>query len=372
MKRVYLVASGIASGLALTLKENWRMLMGGQSAVQPVDYFDASAIDYRLVSAASELRKNNYPNLIQELTRRAIRQIGIVPKNTFTIWTGIKGNAPFIESGLKKETLHLPRDYRQWIEKEYSLTAPGMEVNAACASSTIGLALGAQKIAFGEQSSVLVSGADLASRFVHLGFSALKALTAKAARPFDANRDGLVLGDGACALLLTDEQTAAENGFEKLSEISGWGISNDANHITGPARDGIGLILAIQQSLRMAEIEAGDVQAFCAHGTATQYNDGMELTAIETLFGERRFPVFSVKGAIGHTLGAAGGIETAFSALALKEKIVPPTAGFFEPEERAEGRVSDKAQAFSGDNILTSNSGFGGVNAALMLKKVNE
>ncbi len=370
MKRVYLVASGIASGLAITLKENWQMLMDGQSAVRPVDYFDASAIDYRLVSIASELRKNNYPNFNQELARQAIQQISAIPKNTFTIWTGIKGNAQFIESGLEEKILHLPRDYRKWIEQEYSLTVSGMEVNAACASSTVGIALGAQKIAFGEQFSVLVCGADLASRFVHLGFSALKALTAKAARPFDTSRDGLVLGDGACALLLADEQTADENEFEKLAEISGWGISNDANHITGPARDGIGLILAIQQSLRMAEMEADEVQAFCAHGTATQYNDGMELTAIETLFEQRRFPVFSVKGAIGHTLGAAGGIEAALSALALNEKVVPPTVGLLEPEERAEGRVSNKTQTFAGDNILTTNSGFGGVNAALMLKRV--
>ena len=334
-----------------------------------MDYFDATAIDYKLVSAASELRKQNYSNLIQELARRALRQIASIPKDTFTIWTGIKGNAPFIESGLQGKTLHLPRDYRQWIEQEYALTASGMEVNAACASSTTGLAIGTQKIAFGEESSVLVCGADLASRFVHLGFSALKALTATAARPFDVNRDGLVLGDGACAVLLTDEQTANENGFEKLAEISGWGISNDANHITGPARDGIGLILAIRQALKMAQINTDDVQAFCAHGTATQYNDGMELTAIETLFGGRRFPVFSVKGAIGHTLGAAGGIETALSALALNEKLVPPTVGLLQPEERAKGRVSDNAQTFNGENILTTNSGFGGVNAALLLKK---
>jgi len=371
MKRVFLVSSGLVSGLASGVEENWQRLLDGQSAVKPISHFDTLAIDYKLASVVKDLNQNNSINLVQELTRQAVHQIGRIPKNSYTIWTGIKGNAQFIESGLEKRTLHLPSDYRKWIQQEFSLDDSGMEVNAACASSTVGLALGAQKIASGEQSSVLVCGADLASRFVHMGFSALKALTATAARPFDVNRDGLVLGDGACALLLTDEQTADENGFEKLAEIDGWGISNDANHITGPARDGIGLILAIQQSLKMAEMDAEQVQAFCAHGTATQYNDGMELTAIETLFSERRFPVFSVKGAIGHSLGAAGGIEMALSALALKEKLVLPTVGLSQPEERAEGRVSDKAQLFAGENILTTNSGFGGVNAALMLKRMD-
>jgi 3-oxoacyl-[acyl-carrier-protein] synthase II len=372
MKRVFLTAAGMVSGLGSTLTENWQRLQNGQTAIKPITYFDTSAIDYRLSSAVPDLRTEQTNNFVQELARRAIKQIETVPQNTFVIWTGIKGNAQYIESGLTQDTLHLPRHYRHWIEERYATTAGGMEVNAACASSAVGVALGAQRIALGEQSSVLVCGADLASRFVHLGFSALKALTATAARPFDENRDGLVLGDGATALLLMDEQTAGINGFTKLAEISGWGISNDANHITGPARDGIGLILSIRQALEMAALDPEEVQALCAHGTATRYNDGMELTAVETLFGSRRFPVFSVKGSIGHTLGAAGGIETALSAWALKHKTVLPTVGLQEAEERAKGRVSAEPQIFEGENILTTNSGFGGVNAALLLRKVEE
>jgi len=372
MKRVFLTAAGMVSGLGSTLSENWQNLLNGQTAVKPIDYFDTSAIDYKLSSAVPDLRADSTKNFVQELARRALGQIETVPQNTFVLWTGIKGNAQFIESGLTQKNLHLPKHYRHWIEERYTTTAGGMEVNAACASSTVGVALGAQKIALGEQSTVLVCGADLASRFVHLGFSALKALTPTAARPFDQTRDGLVLGDGAAALLLSDKQTAEANGWAKLAEISGWGISNDANHITGPARDGIGLILSIRQALNMASLQPDEVQAFCAHGTATQYNDGMELTAVETLFGSRRFPIFSVKGSIGHTLGAAGGIETALSALALQHKTVLPTVGMQEAEERARDRVSAEAQAFEGDTILTTNSGFGGVNAALVLRKVDD
>ncbi len=372
MKRVFLTAAGMVSSLGSTLTENWQNLLNGQTAVRPIDYFDTSAIDYKLSAAVPDLRADDTKNFVQELAQRALNQLETVPQNSFVIWTGIKGNAQYIESGLTQNNLHLPKHYRQWIEERYATTAGGMEANAACASSTVGVALGAQKIALGRQSSVLVCGADLASRFVHLGFSALKALTPTAARPFDQTRDGLVLGDGAAALLLTDESTAAQHNLPILAEISGWGISNDANHITGPARDGIGLILSIRQALKMASLPPEQVQAFCAHGTATQYNDGMELTAVETLFGARRFPVFSVKGSIGHTLGAAGGIETALSAFALQHKIVLPTVGLQQAEERAKGRVSAEAQPFEGENILTTNSGFGGVNAALVLRKVDE
>ena len=118
----------------------------------------------------------------------------------------------------------------------------------------------------------------------------------------------------------------------------------------------------------MAEVRPDEVQAFCAHGTGTVFNDSMELKAIEAVFGERRFPVFSIKGAIGHTLGAAGGIDAAICAHALACRLVPPTVGLQNPEPKAAGRVSNQAQAFEGRNILTSNSGFGGVNAAIVIE----
>jgi len=287
MKRVFIASSGIVTGLASTMDGNWQALMDNRTAVRKTEYFDTSAIDYKLTAAVDGLRSERSANLVQELARQALNQIPLIPQDTFTIWTGIKGNAQFIESAMQNQTLHLPKEYRVWLQKEYNLTGAGMEVNAACASSTVGIALATQKIRSGEQDSVLVCAADLASRFVQMGFSALKALTATAARPFDINRDGLVLGDGACALLLANEETCIKYGLNKLAEINGWGISNDANHITGPARDGMGLILAIKQALKMARMHAGQIQSFCAHGTATIYNDVMELTALETLVVQR-------------------------------------------------------------------------------------
>jgi 3-oxoacyl-[acyl-carrier-protein] synthase II len=221
----------------------------------------------------------------------------------------------------------------------------------------------------GTVKSVLVVAADLVSRFIFTGFSALQGLTASTCRPFDNKRDGLVLGDGGVAILLMEKDEADRRGFDSLARISGWGIANDANHITGPAKDGRGLISAIRSAVSAAEIPLDQVEAYCAHGTGTSYNDAMELTAVDSLFGDRGFPIFSVKGAIGHTLGAAGAIETAIAVCSLKEKRVPPTVGLINPDANGLGRVSNTEQGFGGTNILTTNSGFGGCNAALLLER---
>jgi len=119
----------------------------------------------------------------------------------------------------------------------------------------------------------------------------------------------MCIGDGAVAILLADAETASKHRLDRLAHLSGWGISNDANHITGPARDGAGLIMAMETAMGMAGLPPDDTQAFCAHGTGTVFNDSTELAAIEAVFGDRRFPVFSIKGAVGHTLGAAGAID---------------------------------------------------------------
>lgn len=360
----------IATGLGNGLERNWQQLVDGRTAIAPIRHFNTNRLDYHQAACLRELWEQGNGNHTCSLAKMTLDAIKPVPPRTFIIWSGIKGNAEFIESGQSMPPPYLPGHYRSWVARQLNIPDQGMEINAACASSTVGLALGAQKIARGSCSCVLVCAADLVTRFVHTGFSALKALTSKTCRPFDKARDGLCLGDGAVAILLTDEATLRENQLEPLAVISGWGIANDANHITGPARDGSGLVLAIESALTMASVKAGKVEAFCAHGTGTVYNDGMELTAVERVFGERRFPVFSIKGSIGHTLGAAGGIETAISVLALLKKQVPPNTGLEQAEDRAIGRVSDQMQTFAGNNILTSNSGFGGVNAALLLEKV--
>jgi len=370
MNKTFIVKTAISTGLSDNMEDNWQKLLTGETAIDKIEHFNTARLEYHKAACSKQLWTNGNTNHVCELVQHTIEQIKPVPEGTYIIWTGIKGNAEYIEADQNIDTPYLPFHYRKWVAEELGIKNYGLEINAACASSAVGLAIGAQKIAQGECNSVLVIAADVVTRFVHTGFSALKALTANECRPFDKNRDGLCIGDGAVSILLMNEETANSDQFEKLACLSGWGIANDANHITGPARDGSGLILAIKNALKMANINSADIEAFCAHGTGTAYNDGMELVAIENLFGERIFPIFSIKGAIGHTLGAAGGIEAAVSTLALREKIVPPTAGFLEPEEETINRIMNTSQKFDGNNILTTNSGFGGVNAAIIL--VNE
>jgi 3-oxoacyl-[acyl-carrier-protein] synthase II len=367
MKAVYIVKQAVATGLGSSIEENWDRLIKGESAVAEVAPRHTNRSGGRRAALIPDLVPADGENRVCAAARRAFERISPVFPETCIVWTGLKGNAEYIEDGGKKAMPFLPEHYRLWAARLLNNRGPGLDISAACASSTVGLAIGAQKIARGEYGSVLVCAADVVTGFAAAGFSALKALTAGACRPFDIARDGMCVGDGAVAMLLADAKTAADRELDRLAEISGWGISNDANHITGPARDGSGLAAAIEAAMHMAGTAPDDVQAFCAHGTGTVFNDGMELAAIETVYGSRLFPIFSIKGAIGHTLGAAGGIDAAISAHALARKRVPPTVGLKIPETRAVGRVSNRSQTFGGRTILTTNSGFGGINAALLL-----
>jgi len=375
MNEICILDTGVVCALGSSLSEVWAGLCQGDSAVGPVSGFDTDQLDYHSAACVSGLNAGAEPNRICALTRLALEQLGPVPADTVVIWAGVKGNVEYIQALAEKTAspdVHHPRDYRRQVCQILGIEDRGIEVNAACASSTVAMALGMQMIARGECSYVLVCAADIVSRFTFTGFAALKALSRTTCRPFDVQRDGLCLGDGAAAMLLANPAVAGERLGSSPMRLTGWGISNDANHITGPARDGSGLVGAIRQALQAADISAADVAAWCAHGTGTVYNDAMELTAMEKIFGSRRLPVFSIKGAVGHTLGAAGVLEAAVCMKALQEKTVPPTAALQEPEPRARGRVSSECQPLVGNRVLTTNSGFGGVNAALVLELTDD
>lgn len=372
MSEVFVMDAAIVTALGGSVDATWAALRAGGSAVRPITRFQTDQLEFHDGACVEDLARND-ENVICALMAKTLEQLVPLPADTQVIWTGIKGDAQYIEGravGGEGTELYLPHHYRRWVSRHLGLADKGWEVNAACTSSTVGMAIGAGMIADGECSSVLVCGADTVSRFTFTGFSALRGLSPTKCRPFDAARDGLCLGDGAAAVLLTDGKTATNIGNRPLSKLTGWGIANDANHITGPAKNGSGLISAIQSALGQAGVSPDAVEAFCPHGTGTPYNDAMELTALESVFGSRRFPLFSVKGSIGHTLGAAGAVETAIAIRAMHAGVVPPTVGLLNPEERALGRASGAEQPFPGNNILKSNSGFGGCNAALLFERV--
>jgi 3-oxoacyl-[acyl-carrier-protein] synthase II len=241
-------------------------------------------------------------------------------------------------------------------------------VSSACASSSAAAALAASALRRGACSAALVIGCDTLSEFVRSGFSALMAVDPDGARPFDADRKGVTLGEAAACALLMRRDRAEREGRAPLGILAGWGMTCDANHPTGPSRDGAPLADAVAQALGIAGLPPAAVAAVCAHGTGTVYNDRMEMLAFRRVFGESPLPVFSVKGAMGHTLGAAGLTELLLSLAFLRRGVVPPTAGLRTPSPEAGGWVSRDAQAVAPDRaILTTNSGFGGTNVALVL-----
>ena len=241
-------------------------------------------------------------------------------------------------------------------------------VSSACASSTAALALAAGAIRRGETECALVVGADIASEFVLAGFSALMAVDPSGAHPFDADRKGVALGEAFAAALLMREDRAAREGRPHLGEIGGWSLTCDANHLTGPSRDGAPLAEAIHGALDMAGAMPADVAAICAHGTGTVYNDQMEMLAFRRVFGEPPRPTFSVKGGMGHALGAAGLAEVLLALEFLRRGRVPPTVGLRRAADDAAGWATvlpcpvDPAKT-----VVSTNSGFGGTNAAVVL-----
>jgi 3-oxoacyl-[acyl-carrier-protein] synthase II len=246
----------------------------------------------------------------------------------------------------------------------------GFNVNAACASSSTAILWAAEMIEKEEANTVMVFGADIISEFAFSGFSALKVMSPDTSRPFDVNRSGLILGEAAGYVVLMSEARLLEEGRTSLGRIKGWGISCDAHHITAPDRDGHGLQRAIHNALGKASIGIDDVAAVNGHGTGTVHNDAMEIAAFRQVFGDVMPPLYSIKGAIGHCLGACGLIEVIVALCSLQEQIVPPVAGLKNPEPDIKTCITMEKTTLNGNYILTTNSGFGGINTALILEKV--
>ena len=241
-------------------------------------------------------------------------------------------------------------------------------VSSACASSTAALALAAGAIRRGETECALVVGADIVSEFVLAGFAALMAVDPDGAHPFDADRKGVALGEAFAAALLMRGDRAAREGRPCLGAVAGWSLTCDANHLTGPSRDGAPLAEAILGALAIAGAAPADVVALCAHGTGTVYNDQMEMLAFRRAFGESPRPTFSVKGGMGHVLGAAGLAEALLALEFLRRGRIPPTVGMRRAADDAAGWVSAEPRPVDSAGIsISTNSGFGGTNAAVAL-----
>ena len=239
-------------------------------------------------------------------------------------------------------------------------------VSAACISGLSALQQGAALIQHGLADVVFVAGVDLISQFVLSGFNSLKSLDPEGCRPFDKARVGLSLGEGAAAIILVKRELVLAPAIL----LTGTGTSNDANHLTGPSRDGAGLALAIRRSLNKANAAPEQIDYIHAHGTGTPYNDAMESLALRSVFGSRVPPCSSSKGIFGHTLGMAGVLETALCVAAIQNNLLPGTSRLNERDSVApESMLATPLPVKNLHRILKMNCGFGGTNAAVILEK---
>ena len=252
----------------------------------------------------------------------------------------------------------------------YRVRGPVVTVPAACAAGNYALGVAASILKRGEADAALAIGCEAFSRLAFVGFSRMRAMSPDACRPFSRNRPGLLLGEGAAAVLLESEHAARRRGAEPLAFLSGFGLSCDAHHITGPRPDGAGAAAAMQRALRAAGLTPDDIDYLNAHGTGTALNDRMESVAIRSVFGERvdRVPVSSIKALTGHTLGAAGAIEAVASILALGRGAIPPTWNWLEADPDCDiDCVPNEPREAKLRHVLSNSYAFGGNNSSLVL-----
>lgn len=359
----------------------WGALCAGRGAVGPIAGFPADDLVPR---NAAEVRGTTGDDpdragaFAERAARTALRDAGIasatVPRERVGVALGTTlGGMTLFErwvggervAGLAAIPYYAPATR---VARAVGARGPVATPQLACASGTWAVALALDWVRAGRADVVVAGGTDLLCRFVVSGFNSLKA-TSDVARPFDRARRGLVLGEGAALVVVEAAEHAARRGAVVQARLLGAGAAADATHMTAPDREGRGAARAMAAALAEAGAAPGDVGFVSAHGTGTVYNDAMEAAAIPRVFGVRGVPVNSIKGAIGHTLGAAGGFEAVLCVQVLRDGVIPPTAGLADPDPacRALDLVAGGARAAGVACALSTSSGFAGVNAALVL-----
>ncbi|MFH0917699.1 MAG: beta-ketoacyl-[acyl-carrier-protein] synthase family protein [Candidatus Omnitrophota bacterium] len=354
----------------------WEGILSARSAVAKVERFSTHAFTWHNAATISELDSLKSESLAMQMLKIILpKALTVIPKDAFLILATTVGEIDLLEKAIINRT-HKPEESKlsSLLKKVKTLTKiknEGMLISCACASSSTAIAEAARIIENGKIDCCLVVAVDAISEFVFSGFCALMALDKDSAKPFDQNRSGLSLGEAAGFILLMSQARAKKEKRRPLAAVAGWGLSCDANHMTGPARKGEGLTQAIADALKKAKVALGQIGCISSHGTGTLYNDAMELSAFKNIFKHQTIPVYSIKGGAGHTLGAAGLIETILALKVQQEKNIPGTVGLKNIDPLAAGWVSPLAKKLKQSTILLNNCGFGGINAALILKNLN-
>src|SRR5438874_2376943 len=394
--RVAVVAVGVVSPLGFGLRETLDSLREGRDCVTSVTRFSVAecrcktagqVADERLINdqpdagRARRLHRASFM-MIYALKEALAQEPRFKPELTVigTTSGGMSYGEDYYRSLYRHGSL---RDSPAWIanypaqnpvidaQEAFEISAPCQVIANACASGTNAIGHAFECIRSGRYESVLTGGYDALSELVFVGFDSLQASTPEKCRPFDRDRTGMVLGEGAAILALENLDAARERGARVLAEITGYGVSTDNFHLTQPDPSGIGPRRAMERALQSAQVSAESVDYINAHGTATPFNDAAEGKAIRELFG--RVPISSTKSMIGHSLGAAGAIEAAVCLLALQAQLLPPNINFRNSDQDLElNIVANESRQTRIDIVLSNSFGFGGTNASILIQKLLE
>ncbi len=419
MKRVVVTGLGIVSPLGTGVEASWSRLLAGDSGAGPITRFDASDLSTRIafevkegdgsngtlkrddwVDPKEQRRFDDFIQFAMIAAKQAIKDSGYSPKNAdeqyrsgVLVGSGI-GGLPSIQETTLLMNEKGPRRISPFfipgslinlasgmISIEHGLKGPNHAVVTACSTGAHAIGDAARIIAVGDADVMVAGGAEATiCRLGIAGFIACKALSSKfndtpekASRPYDRDRDGFVMGEGAGIVVLEEFEHAKRRGARIYAEVIGYGMSGDAYHVTAPAEDGDGAYRCMRAAMKRAGIDAGDIDYINAHGTSTPLGDEIELRAVERLVGNTaaKLSMSSTKSAVGHLLGAAGAVEAIFSVLAIRDNIAPPTLNLDNPSvETAIDLVPKVAKKKEINTVLSNSFGFGGTNASLILRRI--
>ncbi len=411
-RRVVVTGVGLVCGCGIGTDEVWRNLLAGKSGIGPITHFDATAFDCRIAGEVrnfdplvwvekKELKKmGRFIQLALAASEFAMQmaRLELKPETADAagvyIASGIGGfdviereHSKYLQGGPGKiSPFFIPASIVNLasghVSIRYGAKGPNSATATACSASAHSIG-DAYKIIQRCAAEVMIAGGSEAAitPMGVGGFAAMRALSTRndeperASRPFDAQRDGFIVGEGAGVLILESLEFAQKRGAPIFAEIVGYGMSGDAYHITQPAEGGDGGYRVTMAALKDAKISADDVSYVNAHGTSTPIGDAIETTALKRVFGERakKVPISSTKSMTGHLLGGAGGLEAGISVLALRDQILPPTVNYEHSDPECDlDYVPNQARKASVEYALSNSFGFGGTNASLIFKRWNE
>jgi 3-oxoacyl-[acyl-carrier-protein] synthase II len=399
----------MVSPVGHTVTETWDSILAGKSGVAPIETFDVSAYNTRFSASVRDFDISPYLSAKEARKMDVFVQYGMAagmqamadsglevteenaPRIGCSIGSGIGGigqiekNAEILKNGgpRKISPFFVPGSIINMISGnlsvKYNLQGPSLAMVTACTSGTHNIGLGARLIALGDADAMLVGGAEMATTPVGLGgFSAARALSTRnddpqaASRPWDRDRDGFVMGDGAGVLMIEEYEQAKARGATIYAEVRGFGMSGDAYHMTLPPEDGRGAAASMQNAINDAGVAVDKINYINAHGTSTNAGDVAESRAVETVLGSaaEQVAVSSTKSMVGHLLGAAGSVEAIFAILALRDQVAPPTINLDNVDEGCNlNYVPHTAQERAIEAVLSNSFGFGGTNGSLLFAK---